>query len=442
MTPTSCSPTTTSKAAPTSSSPGGRGNVASPSQRVLNRDAFDVRFRFPKVRHVTPTSPAAARLTQLEAFLRQDPDNAGLLMEAFDAALHAGMADAAEFHLVHATRLGHDAWRWGLNGVHLELARQHWNDAVARADALRQSAALPRELLDALDHATAFARFRQGRWHDAVAALEPLLSRAASTGTPIAPASQALALRLWHHRQQLDDAMAWARSRFDNGTLAPEAAGVASLIALDMGEFETSARWAQSSLASASSCAEALVSTSSLAAAGRDAASGQRFARQALALIPDDGRSWSALGLAQMLEGNLPDARSSFETALRTMPDHVGTWLSLGWVAMLLNDDQAALVAFERGVDCDRNFGEAQGGLAAIQAKLGQRDAALASIERARRLDASGLSYQYAQRLLDGGDATDDHNLLTLARRLLRGRKGPLGGSMADWLPPGDTAAS
>ena len=387
----------------------------------------------------TPSSsPAADRLIQLESYLRQDPDNAGLLQEAFGAALEAGLVDAAEFHLVHASRLGHDAWVWGLNGVHLDLARHRWDAAARLASELRNAPGRPEAMLDALDHALAYAEFRQGNWAAASETLEPLLARAAASGAPVAAASQALALRIWHRCAQLDRALAWARTRFDDGSLQPEAAGVASLIALDAGDFEASHRWAGFSLTSGAVCAEALVAAASLATASRDAVNGQRFARQALSLNADDGRSLSALGMAQMLAGALPDARNSFEAAVRTMPDHVGTWLALGWSLLLMNDLNAALSAFEQAVALDRNFGEAHGGLAAVQAKLGQRDEALASIERARRLDATGLSFRYAQQVLDGGDLQGVHGLLPLARRLLGERQAPLGGTMADWLPPED----
>ncbi len=216
---------------------------------------------------------------------------------------------------------------------------------------------------------------------------------------------------------------------------------MASLIALDAGAFEASRRLASLSMSAGQGCAEALVALSSLATAKRDAPNGQRFALRALVLMPDDGRALSALGLAQMLEGDLPAAKASFDAALKTMPDHVGTWLALGWAALLMEDLAAALAAFEQGVARDRNFGEAHGGLAAAQARLGRRDEALASIERARRLYAQGLSLRYAQMLLDGGSLQDNRDLLPLARRLLRERQAPLGGTFADWLPQEEPAA-
>ena len=378
-------------------------------------------------------SPAATRAAQFDAFLRQDPDNAGLLLEAFDAHLQAGHFDAAQFHLVHATRLGYDPARWDLNGVHLALARGEWEAAEAQVRQLSGRAAQPPELVAALAHAGAYANFRLDRFDASAQALEPLLAE--PEDRLLAAATQALVLRVWHRLYQFERAIAWAAARFQDGILAPEAAGAASLVALDAGDFATSARFAQASLASGVPCAEALVSASSLATARRDAATGQTLARQALELNPNDGRSWSALGLAQMLAGDLHGARVSFHNAVRTMPGHQGTWIAMGWTEFLLGEDAAALQTFEKSVEIDRNFGEAHGGLAVIQAKLGRREDALASIERARRLDAAGLSLRFAQRLLEGGDIRDDRALLLLARRLLGERASPLGGTMADWLP-------
>ena len=156
---------------------------------------------------------------------------------------------------------------------------------------------------------------------------------------------------------------------------------------------------------------------------------------QALRQHPQDGRSWSALGLADMLAGDLEQAMHDFRQAVVFMPAHIGTWDGLGWARLLSQALQEARAAFEQALALDRNFGESHGAMAVVQALQGEREQAVQSIERAKRLDKANLSARYAESILSG-EASDVQALQRLAQRLLGERKGPLGGTMADWLPP------
>lgn len=382
------------------------------------------------------TPSASARLTQLEAYLRSDPDNASLLGEAFDAALQAGQLDAADFHLAHARALGHDRWRWGLNAIHLQLARHHWSPAILLIEELLAAPMRPEALTGPLRHDLAYALLRDENFDQASGVVDELLREAGEDAPALPPATQSLCLRVWHRQYAFERALAWAQARDVAGALAPEAAGVASLLALDASDFANAARWSAAALRSNAMTAEALVAGSASAIASRDVASAETLARGAIAMNAEDGRSWSMLGLVQMMNRDLATARASLERAVKTMPGHVGTWLSLGWACLLMGDPTAALDAFQAGLALDRNFAESHGGVAAAQAALGLREEAQAGIDRAQRLDRASLSANYAVLLLNGQDMSDGHALNLLARRLLGDRRGPNGEPLSDWLPP------
>ena len=383
-----------------------------------------------------PSSPPPSRLATLENYLRQDPDNASLLLEAFDAALAEGALDAAEFHLTNAGALGQGSWRWRLNRIHLELARHRWDAATALIGALRAEADLPVELAAVLAHDLAHVLFQQERTNEAIAALEPVL-RAAGADAPLAAATQALWLRLLHRAERLDDAVAWARAREERGALAPDALGPAALLALDTGDFERGARWARLGLAVERPSAEALVAASAVSLAMRDGPGAERFARRALALNGDDGRSWSALGLAQMFLGRLPEACASLERAAPGIAHHVGTWLALGWAQLFVGRVDDAIRTFEHALALDRNFAECHGGLAAARAHRGERALAQEGIERALRLDRACASAHYAQLVLEGRGTPASGEVERLAQRLLAGRAAPFSGTPKDWAAGG-----
>jgi Tfp pilus assembly protein PilF len=146
-----------------------------------------------------------------------------------------------------------------------------------------------------------------------------------------------------------------------------------------------------------------------------------------------DGRAWSSLGFAQLLEHDLAGARESFAAASRLIPSHVGTWHGAGWAALLQRDPAAAQRCFESALTLDRNFAESHGGLAVSLAMQGQEPSARASIDRAMRLDPGNLSARYARALLQG-DVRDAGALRRLAERLLGDVPAPMGGTVLDLL--------
>lgn len=361
---------------------------------------------------MAPSDPAST-LHQLESFLAQDAGNDTLRAEAFLQALRAGLIDRARVHLEAGIASSADPLAWGLRDAHWLIAGRRWADARARLRSLRGHADAPRSLIDCTLHDEAYVAMQQGEYAQGLALLEPLLN----AGTPIAPV-QALALRLLHHADRLDEAMRLASTWAQQRALGPEATGVAALAALDFGDLPASKAWADAALAHDARHLEALVARASVALAEQAPRDAGRWLDTALQRAPEDGRARSALGFTRLLEGRLADAETEFRRALANMPGHIGTWHGLGWAALLQGALPQALVAFEEALALDRNFAESHGGLAVVHALQGERAKAEEAMRRATRLDAGCMSAAYAQALLDGS-AQDPQAVRALARELL-----------------------
>lgn len=403
----------------------------------------------PSVNHASqPDHPrvvaARQRLERLEGFLRQDPRNNALLIDAFETALACGEWARAEFHLKHAQALQLDALAWQLREGDFWLAQQDYEQALTVLASLNAVPNPPPGFRNVLLHNLAYIDLKRDRLADCIERLAPTLE-AQSSQEASAPASvdgiqpsvavralQQLWLRALHREGQFDRAMAWAVDAEQKERIDPQAAGVASLIAIDAEDFAAARRWAALSLADGSPNdrpTETLVAQASLALAARDAEQASNFADAALQRHPGDGRALSTKGLAALLGNDLLGAMDAFHRALAVMGEHIGTWHGLGWTQILSGQLAEAHASFETALELDRNFAESHGGLAVVLAMQSKREQAQEHAELALRLDKSNVSGRYAQALLSG-DVKDAKDLQRLARRLLGGRTAPLGGDM------------
>ena len=369
---------------------------------------------------------AADRLTRLEQYLREDPNNLTLLDEAFNAAFAAGEWQRARFHLRHAQALGVTGAIVDFRESRIDMAMRRWADARARLESLTMATDLSGDARDAIEHDIAYTMFREG---DFAGARDRLAAPMLAEPMTSSPAMQVLWLRTLHQVGEIKQVIEWARARSADGTLASDAMGVASLAALDFGEIDLAQTWSAAALQKNGQQLEALVAGGSVALGRRDGAEAKELLRRALTVHAEDGRAWSAFGFAELLELQLEAALFAFHQAIKFMPGHVGTWNGLGWTHVVRRDMDAAVQAFEQAVTLDRNFGESHGGLAVAYAFLGQREQAEREIARARGLDANGLATRYAGAIL-AGEIGDVASVQRLAAQLLSRRFGSTGGPM------------
>jgi len=394
-------------------------------------------------------SAARQRLERLEGFLRDDPSNNALLIDAFETALSCSEWERAQFHLKHGQSLPDEPLAWRLREGDFWLAQQRYDEALEVLEALAKAPAPPVGLAEVLLHNLAFIELRRGRYAECVNRLAPMLEGQGGAGQgagdrpPVTNrALQQVWLRALHHDGQLDRAMDWARKAEQRSSLDVQAAGVASLIAVDSSDFATAQRWSTASLnedSPADHPVESLVTQASIALAARDAGRAIQFADAALKRQPADGRAWSMRGFAALLANDVGGALAAFLKAVAAMPQHIGTWHGLGWTQIVQKDFDAAHHSFNTALVLDRNFAESHGGLAVVLAMQSKRQAAAEHAELALRLDKANLSGRYAQALLSG-EVKDASDVQRFARRLLGGRTGPLGGDMGDIIAPEATS--
>ncbi|SDJ59320.1 tetratricopeptide repeat protein [Variovorax sp. OV700] len=384
---------------------------------------------------------ARQRLDRLDGFLRQDPSNNALLIDAFETALSCGEWSRARFRLEQGQVLDNEPLAWRLREGDFWLAQQRYEEALGVLEALSKTPNPPPGFAEVLLHNLGFIDLKRGRYQDCIARLAPSVEAAAvsSDTADLQPAVatralQQLWLRALHHDGQLTRAMTWAKDAEARLGLDAGAAGVASLIAIDASDLALAHRWSAASLGGSApdeAPAEALVAQASLALAARNAVRAAALADAALRRHPDDGRVWSTRGFAALLAGDLAGAKSAFERALSNMAAHIGTWHGLAWTQIQQGDLPAARTSFEAALALDRNFAESHGGLAVVLAMQQLRQEAEEHAAMALRLDKSNVSGRYANALLSG-EVKDANDLQRLARRLLGGRTSPLGGDMAD----------
>jgi tetratricopeptide (TPR) repeat protein len=396
-------------------------------------------------------SPALERLNRLENYLKSDPSNSHLLIDAFETALQCGQWDRADFHLRNGKALDTEALSWALREGDFWLAQKRFDKAREVLMSLQLVPTPPQGFAAVALHNLAYIDFQQGNYADCInqlsVYLEKFVDRQQNTdvhetdeGTIALEDKvlQRLWLRALHRASELKRAGEWTQHAEARACLDAEAAGIASLVAVDASDFTSAKRWADFCLKSAERDPasnripmEVFVTQATLALAARQGQSAIQWADRALEINSQDGRAWSARAYASLLLGMLDVARRDFTNALQNMPEHIGTWHGQGWTQILQRDLDAAQLSFETALDLDRNFAESHGGLAVVLTLKKQVHAAQGHIERALRLDKSNLSGRYAQAILVG-EVSDIEALQRLAQRLLGGRKAPLGGEMTD----------
>lgn len=358
-----------------------------------------------------------SRLATLQRYLREDPHNVSLLGEACDEAIAQGDHGAAQDCLATARRLQLDDLAWPARQLRLAMARLDWEDALAQLARLRERAG-PQP---ALAHDAACVRWRQHRHEEARDELAPWLAedRLRTLDPEVRAALQALWLRVSHHQGLLEELRTRALQWQQGGCLEPVAAGVASLAAVDLGEFATAKFLGDVALAAQAITPEALVARACVALGDGETHAATAWLKQALDLQPEEGRTWSALGMASLQAQEPAAARTQFARASQLLPQHIGTWHGLGWACLLLQDRAGALAAFQQALALDRSFAESHAAVGTVLLLSGRAEEAEEHLERAERLPGGNLTGRYA-RALQSGELKDAQAVRALAERLLQ----------------------
>lgn len=366
------------------------------------------------------------RLERLLAFLREDPANPRLLAEAWDEAMASGDLACAASVVRSGLALGVDADGWAQREARLAIAQADWIRAHAALDRAESLGASRCELL----HDRGIVLFGQGHYEACASQLAIALDTCRGGDDAFLASMRLWWIRANHRAGKVHEAFAWICAASDARALHPCWLAPASLLALDAGDFPRARALSDGALAADRMQAEALVARACVAVAERDAHLAATLLADALVLGPEDGRTWSALGMARLQAGDIAGARTAFERATRSMPAHIGTWHGLGWACVLLQDREAALAAFERALALNRNFAESHGALGLVLSLTGRADEAEAHIALADRLDRQNVTGRFA-RAVATGEGRDAKAMEALVKRLLD-RPGLFGGPLSD----------
>lgn len=354
--------------------------------------------------NATSAASASARLQRLAGFLAQDPQNPHLLAEACDTALACGRHDQADAFIAAAERLAPDATDWQWRRAQLCIARRELPQARALLEQLiARSGEHP-----ALVHDLAYVHLLSGDPAAARVLLQPWAQD--GFGRPQSPREllQSLWLRACHHLGRMEEAWEWTQRTQASRALEPAAAGVASLVALDLDEAETARTLADQALAADANQPEALVTRGCLALAAGSGAEAARFLQRAQERLPGDGRVCCALGFAHLLAGDAAAAREPLEAAVQAMPEHVDAWQALGWARLMARDAGGALAAFRTAVDLDELAADSHACLALVALVAGDREGAQRGLACAERCDPDDAVAALVRGLLAGAAGRQD----------------------------------
>ena len=346
--------------------------------------------------------PASERLQRLSAYLQQDPTNAELLAEAFEAALACGDHGQADVLLAQAECLQPEGAAWRLRRAHLCIARRQLVEACALLRELRRASEHPVVL-----HDLAHVHLLQGDAQAAHALLQDEAHEHFRSAGAAQDALQVAWLRACHHLGLLDEAWAWIARARSVQALQPAACGVASLIALDQGEEEAARTLAEIALAMDPGQAEALVAGGCMALAAGEPERATVQLQRAVERNPEDGRTWSALGMASLLGRRLAQAREQLARAVAILPTHAPSWQALGWTLLLLREPQAAIEALRRALQLDEAAADSHAALGLALALAGDAVDAEACVQRAEHLDARDEVAALARACLREGGRSD-----------------------------------
>lgn len=131
-------------------------------------------------------------------------------------------------------------------------------------------------------------------------------------------------------------------------------------------------------------------------------------ARNAIALLRE--------GTALMRAGQYAEAAAKLRAAVKQDPGFGRVWLRLGVAHMQAGDLKAAAVAFEKAASFRKYAGNANYNLACLQAKNGQAEQAIASLNRA--IDSGFVNWGLLERDTDLDSLREDTRFIELLKRL------------------------
>jgi len=325
-------------------------------------------------------------LDRLLGYLKYDPENRPLLLDATDAAIGERKPDVAQNLLQRYEALDMlPPAGMNLKGLAaLQLGNFEEAEAVFSALAANTAHAPPglafnlawsRAMLN--DHAGALALL-----DDAVIA--------------DVPKAAWLKIRMLHHLGRLDEALTAGDALLARNPQNDELAAALSLVAMDAGDAECAAVFASKGQAQP----EAASTLGLIALGSLDPSKAMPLFERALAQRPGLAHAWLGQGLGRMTLGDAKGSAADLDKAAELFGQHIGSWIAAGWAHYTGGNLAGARNRFDRALALDDTFAESQGSLAVVDIAEGRIDEARRRAAIAMRLDRQCFSGALAMSLL------------------------------------------
>ncbi|MDQ4087015.1 MAG: tetratricopeptide repeat protein [Pseudomonadota bacterium] len=344
----------------------------------------------------------SGRLERLVALLAQDPNNLPLLSDAAETALSERRPEvAADLLARYAAIEPLPPKECNLAGL-AAMQLNRFDEAAGHFSGLVQSGvggAVVRFNL-------AWARAMGG---ETEAALDLIDDEAVRT----LPQAARLKLQILHEHGEMGAAAELARAATELHPADPGLMAAASVLAVDLDDFEQAQRCALA----AGEHPDALATLGTLALdQGRAADALEKF-DAALAMNERSARAWLGRGLVKLAMDRADEAAPDLDRGAELFGTHLGSWIAAGWAHVVNRNVAAGRARFERAMDLDPTFAEAHGSLAVIDILEGAPDSARERAEKALRLDRSSSSGALARMLLAAaaGDEATAQRIFELA---------------------------
>lgn len=336
----------------------------------------------------------SSRYQRLRGYLASDPSNLTLALDTAAAAREAGdlqseqevLRDIAEKHPDNSAL----TFALGTNA----LNRRDFRYAEVCFDSMLAGGTEH----PAIRYNLAFARFYGGDYEAVLRVLDPM----SEADWAQVPQAHKLYAQAAHHvdEDDLSRSISHLERYLATHQDEPEARGLLALAYFDDDRNEDAERQLLAALQRQPGEPNALLVQGGLALERQD----QRLAQESFQTIidvqPHNGRAWSGLAFAHLLNLDFPTATEAFGHAVEHMPDHIGTWHGLAWLQILSGDLLAAEASFGKALAIDRNFGDTHGGLAVVAAMQGRTDECRRMIRRALGLNPLSFPARYAESIL------------------------------------------
>lgn len=338
--------------------------------------------------HAIMDSPDRAQLDRLLGFLKVDPGNVRLLVDATETAIAARDLDEAD-RLVGRIA---DAAPGSEQACYLAgLVAMNRSEFARACDIFEELAIRARSPAVAFNLAWSLAML--GRKDEALGLLD-----ADVIGTIGAAAM--LKTQLLHEAGQLDEALGVGKAALvvfpdDAGLL-----GVVATLALDMEDSDL----ARACAMRGGDHPEALAAAAVLDLREGNTVLAKTRLDASLAVRQHNPRAWIGRGLVALLEHDPASAARDIDRGADQFGRHIGSWIAAGWAHYLAGDIETARQRFERALNIDPAFAETQGSLAVIAAATGNRDEARRLMTTALRLNPQCFSAALARIMLTSND--------------------------------------